>query len=250
MRTSRARGVGLLATAIWPRALCKRASLVLLEHLHRAGVEEATLWHLGMPKEDSDFAPSDEHYVVVVDDEAIDPTARQFDKDGHAVTRQTLEVVMRPWHSAQEVRIGYVEPFIGRDLHEIPANWRSLADAEPPGDTIGWAYPGPWPTRGATMRQAHEPSSLPSSGMGEVEATHKLSLRGEAEARRAGGEILADGVALAHSDWVNVPRESSVEVDVDLIAEPGTYLARQTTNVGGNVYESVVTIDLGTIEHP
>ena len=97
-----------------------------------------------MPKEESDFAPSDEHYVVVVDDEAIDPTARQFVKDGDAITREALTVVTRPWHAAQVVRIGHVEPFIGRDLHEIPENWRSLADVEPPGDAIGWAYPGPW----------------------------------------------------------------------------------------------------------
>jgi hypothetical protein len=130
--------------------LCKRASLVLLEQFHRAGVAAATLWHLGMPRDDSGFAPSDEHYVVVVDDEVIDPTARQFDKDGDAITRRSLEVVAAPWHSEQEVRIGYIPPFIGRDLHEIPENWRLLADVEPPGDAIGWAYPGPWPTHGIT----------------------------------------------------------------------------------------------------
>lgn len=134
--------------------LCKRASLVLLEHLNRAGVEDAELWHLGMPKDDSGFAASDEHYVVVIGEEAIDPTARQFDKAGAPVTRRLLEEVEAPWHAAQPVRIGYVDPLIGKDLHEIPENWRELADVDPPGDAIGWPYPGPWPTRGASAPES------------------------------------------------------------------------------------------------
>jgi hypothetical protein len=60
--------------------LCKRASLVLLELLNREGIEDAELWHLGMPKDGSGLAPSDEHYVVVIGAEAIDATARQFDE--------------------------------------------------------------------------------------------------------------------------------------------------------------------------
>jgi hypothetical protein len=120
----------------------------------------------------------------------------------------------------------------------------------PPGDVIGWTHPGPWPTRSATTGQPKEPSSLPSSDMAPVHATHTLSLRGEAEARRARAEILEDGAVLAHSDWVVVPLGSSIEVEVDLSAEPGIYLARQATNVGGNIYESIVTIGLGRIEHP
>ncbi|MEA2961731.1 MAG: hypothetical protein QOI46_1829, partial [Alphaproteobacteria bacterium] len=39
-------------------------------------------------------------------------------------------------------------------------------------------------------------------------------------------------------------------VEIDLTTEPGSYLARQATNVGGNVCESIVTIDLGSVEHP
>jgi hypothetical protein len=35
-----------------------------------------------------------------------------------------------------------------------------------------------------------------------------------------------------------------------LTAEPGSYLARHAPNVGGNVYESIVTIDLGSVERP
>lgn len=69
--------------------------------------------------------------------------------------------------------------------------------------------------------------------MAPVQATHTLSLRGEAEARRARGEILEDGAVLAHGDWIIVKPGTSVEVD--LTAEPGSYLARQATNVGGNV---------------
>jgi hypothetical protein len=47
----------------------------LLELLRREGIEDAELWHLGMPKEGSGFAPGDEHYVVVIGEEAIDATA-------------------------------------------------------------------------------------------------------------------------------------------------------------------------------
>jgi hypothetical protein len=126
--------------------LCKRASLVLLELLHREGIEDAKLWHLGLPKEGSGFASSDEHYVVVIGEEAIDATARQFDQTGEPITRRSLKEVAAPWHAAQPVRIGYVEPLIGKDTHDIPANWRQLADVDPPGDAIGWPYPGPWPT--------------------------------------------------------------------------------------------------------
>jgi hypothetical protein len=127
--------------------LCKRASLVLLELLNREGIEDAKLWHLGMPRDGSGFAPSDEHYVVVVGTEAIDATARQFDETSDPITRRPLSDVEKAWHGSQGVRIGHVEPFIGRDLHDIPANWRELADVDPPGDAIGWAYPGPWPVR-------------------------------------------------------------------------------------------------------
>jgi hypothetical protein len=42
-----------------------------------------------------------------------------------------------PWHAAQPVRIGYVEPLNGKDLHDIPANWRQLADVDPP-EMPGW----------------------------------------------------------------------------------------------------------------
>lgn len=127
--------------------LCKRASLVLLELLNREGIEDAELWHLGMPKEGSGFAPSDEHYVVVIGAEAIDATARQFDKTSDPITRRSLKEVETPWQSAQPVRIGYVEPLIGKDLHDIPTNLRGLADVDSPGDAIGWPYPGPWTTQ-------------------------------------------------------------------------------------------------------
>ena len=101
--------------------LCKRASLVLLELFNREGIEEAELWHLGMPKERSGFAPSDEHYVVVIGAEAIDATARQFDETSDTVTRRSLKEVERLWHGSQRVRIGSIEPLIGTDLHDIPA---------------------------------------------------------------------------------------------------------------------------------
>jgi hypothetical protein len=83
--------------------LCKRSSLVLLVQLERQGIDDAQLWHLGHPREWSDFAPSDEHYMVALDGEAIDPLIRA-------------------------------------ELHGIPPNWRELADVEPPGTSIGWEY--------------------------------------------------------------------------------------------------------------
>jgi hypothetical protein len=84
--------------------LCKRASLVLLELLHREGVDEAQLWHLGYPTEDGGFGSTDEHYVVVIDNEAIDPSARQFDQDDEPVTRRRLAEVCVPWNVARAVR--------------------------------------------------------------------------------------------------------------------------------------------------
>lgn len=128
--------------------LCKRASLVVLTLLEREGVSDAELWCLGMPKPDRGFADGDEHYVVVIDDHAIDATSRQFDPHDEPVTCRPREEATEPWLSAVAVKIGHVDPFIGRDLHAIPANWRDLPGVDPPGDAIGWPYPGPWPTRG------------------------------------------------------------------------------------------------------
>jgi hypothetical protein len=72
-------------------------------------------------------------------------THRQFDPSCEAITRRPLREVSQPWHAAQPVCIGQTDPMIGTDLHAIPANWRELAEAVPPGDAIGWPYPGPWP---------------------------------------------------------------------------------------------------------
>jgi hypothetical protein len=128
--------------------LCKRASLVLLELLNRKGIEDAEIWHLGVPESGSSFAPTDEHYVVVIGTEAIDATARQFDRTSEAITRSSLEDVKAPWCVAQRVETDSVDPlFRGEHPHGIPKNWRELADVDPPGDAIGWPYPGGWPTR-------------------------------------------------------------------------------------------------------
>jgi hypothetical protein len=56
---------------------------------------------------------------------------------------------------AQKVGIGHVDPLIGTDPHDSPTNWREPAEVELPGGTIGWPYPGTWPTRG----QAEYPGS-------------------------------------------------------------------------------------------
>jgi hypothetical protein len=86
------------------RGLCKRASLVLLELLHREGVEDAELWHLGMQKEGSSFASSDEHYVIVNGAETIHATVRQFDQARAPITRRSLKEVSRAPSSATSKR--------------------------------------------------------------------------------------------------------------------------------------------------
>ena len=105
-----------------------------------------------------------------------------------------------------------------------------------------------WP-EGITANSSEQPS-LPSSGMTLVQATHTLPLRGEAEARRVGAVILDRGSVLVHSEWVIVKPGGSINVEIDLTAEPGSHPARQATNVGGRVYENIVTIDLRNVEHP
>jgi hypothetical protein len=73
--------------------LCKRASLVCLDYSTAKASRIAELWHLGLPKEGSGFASSDEHYVVVIGEEAIDATARQFAQTGEPITRRSLKEV-------------------------------------------------------------------------------------------------------------------------------------------------------------
>jgi hypothetical protein len=75
------------------RRACASARARLLGLLHREGIEDAELWHLGLPKEGSGFASSDEHYVVVIGEEAIDATARQFAQTGEPITRRSLKEV-------------------------------------------------------------------------------------------------------------------------------------------------------------
>jgi hypothetical protein len=128
------------------KGLCKRASLVLLELLHRHCISDARLVFLGKAKLESEFAPTDEHYVVRIDNEGIDATARQFDPTGDAVTRRPMAEVVSPWQVVDEVEPGILHPPFATDPHGIPANWRDLADVDPPGDAIGWEYPGGWPT--------------------------------------------------------------------------------------------------------
>src|SRR4051794_33881251 len=78
------------------RGLCMRASLVLLALLERGGVK-ATLRFLAQARDGSSFSPTDVHYVVDVEGEAIDVTARQFDPGGAAITRRRLSEVADPW---------------------------------------------------------------------------------------------------------------------------------------------------------
>jgi len=130
--------------------LCKRASLVLLELLNREGIEDAELWHLGMPKEGGGFAPSDEHYVVVIGAEAIDATARQFDETSDPITRRSLKEVEKPRPLREQTPFGEIGP-TARSLTQrrtiSSGAWRTLAHARGPRPPV--ARPRPRQNGGA-----------------------------------------------------------------------------------------------------
>jgi hypothetical protein len=127
--------------------LCFRASLVLLEMLHREGVREAKLWFLAKPRPGFGLAESDIHYVVLIGTEVIDATGRQFDPGVEAITRRTRRDAEAAWTYSEVIDPDKVDPPFQEHPHGIPRNWRELLDVEPPGNAIGWEYPGEWPTR-------------------------------------------------------------------------------------------------------
>jgi len=87
-------------------------------------------------------------------------------------------------------------------------------------------------------------------GVTPVTSIHHFSLRGLEVARKACVEVLARGSVIGASKWVVAPPGANIVVDLTLTAAPGTYAARQATNVGSNVHEDIVRIDLGTFVHP
>jgi hypothetical protein len=88
------------------------------------------------------------------------------------------------------------------------------------------------------------------SGMTPVASIHRCSLRGFEVTRRARVEVLGGGSVIGASEWVAVPPGANTAVDLALTAEPGSYTARQATNLGSSVHEDIVRIDLGTLVHP
>ena len=126
--------------------LCKRASLVLLEMLQRRGVTGALLFNLSEGTPESPYGQQGMHFIVVVGAEYIDPTARQFRASGKAVDRGDFGDLRLLWRRCDQVDPDARDPFWpAGHLDRIPENWRELANSDPPGDAIGWEYPGGWP---------------------------------------------------------------------------------------------------------
>jgi hypothetical protein len=115
------------------RGLCKRASAALLARLQRAAID-AGLWYFTDGKPEFGLAPTDIHYVVVVDGEAIDVSARQFDPEAPVPRREPLATACSRWNVAgrEDPDDSFMRPF--------PTNWRDLADSDPPGDIPGCPY--------------------------------------------------------------------------------------------------------------
>lgn len=126
--------------------LCKRASLVLLAMLARRGFKGAVLFSLSEGAPGSSCGRYDTHFVVVIGDEYIDVTARQFHASGEAIDRGAFEDLRSLWRRCAQVDPDARDPFWqAGHLDGIPENWRELANCDPPGDAIGWEYPGGWP---------------------------------------------------------------------------------------------------------
>lgn len=86
--------------------------------------------------------------------------------------------------------------------------------------------------------------------MTAVTSIHRFSLRGFEVTRKARVEVLVGGSVIVASDWIAVPPGTNTAVGLTLTAEPGIYVARQATNLGSNIYEDIVLIDLETFVHP
>jgi hypothetical protein len=130
--------------------LCsRRASLVLMALLERNGVEGAKLVCLSAPREYSRLSPDLVHFLVLLGKESFDVTARRFESHAPQVSRRMFGIYKVFWEKVEEVDPDQRDsPLVGGHLDGIPANWRELADCAPPGDVIGWEYPGDWPVGG------------------------------------------------------------------------------------------------------
>lgn len=114
--------------------LCLRAALWTMSALEEA----ETPAELVCLTEGDDF-----HYVVKVQDLAIDLTSRQFPAGTEYPRVCAFEEIRREW--ANDPDIVNLEDSNTRYAHEIPENWREIASADPPGGIAGWPYGYEWP---------------------------------------------------------------------------------------------------------
>jgi hypothetical protein len=82
-----------------------------------------------------------------------------------------------------------------------------------------------------------------------VKAGYEIPIRGAAEPRNVRAEIVKEGAVTATSSWIMLGAGDKRLAQVTLDAPPGEYQVRQATNVGSNIHEDLVTLDLGAIEH-
>lgn len=126
--------------------LSERGSLAFMAMLERNGVEGARLLRLRAPRTNTVFSPEDVHFVVVIGTESFDVAARRFEPLGAVLSRRVFIFIEVLWGEVEEVDIDEVDPSPdGAHGGGIPENWRELADVEPPGEGIGWPFPGGWP---------------------------------------------------------------------------------------------------------
>lgn len=82
-----------------------------------------------------------------------------------------------------------------------------------------------------------------------MKKSYDISIRGAAERRRVRAEIVKEGSIVARSPWIELGAGEERLVQVTLDAPEGRYQARQATNVGSNIHDDLVTVELETIEH-
>lgn len=120
--------------------MCKRVSLALLATLDREGVL-GQLWNMAiLDASDWGGLGHGQHYVVEVDREALDVTARQFSPDNPFPLREPLEWAHARWHSAHPVDPD--DQWQQRFTEYITPRWRELPDVAPPGDGMACSSNG------------------------------------------------------------------------------------------------------------
>jgi hypothetical protein len=127
------------ATQSTAEGMCKRVSLALLATLEREDMG-GQLWNMAGLKAPEWGGPGyGQHYVVEVDGEALDVTARQFAPDNPYPLREPLEDSHARWDSGHPVNPD--DAWSQRFTEYITPRWRELPDVAPPGDELGWPVP-------------------------------------------------------------------------------------------------------------